>query len=252
MKIKQQKRETNVPGPVELQECSLPQSFVNANRSKNMVDLDYLVNYYEQKLSQMNAQEIQMQSTLSLYFTKCQLKETENKSLRDQLKVYAQKSVEVIELNEKKILDVEKKLVAMTKSYGMLEKAYNDLIKVNATLVSEKSKLEEQYKKLKQESEQVEKENEDTVFALQKHIETESALKKDLQHKLKEIQSSAEQQKNVMEAKFKEFEVKLESKESQLSEKTTQLAQVTTEFEGCKSEVEKLKTILSYVKNAVI
>lgn len=85
---------------------------------RELAEFDSLIDFYESKLTQQAEQEAHIMNILNQNFAKSQLKETENRNMRGQLKQFAQKCVDYkaqLDVNEKKRVELESKLGSVTK-----------------------------------------------------------------------------------------------------------------------------------------
>ena len=83
-----------------------------------LAEFDSLIDFYESKLTQQAEQQANIMNILNQNFAKSQLKETENRNMRRQLKQFAQKCVDYkaqLDVNEKKRVELESKLGSVTK-----------------------------------------------------------------------------------------------------------------------------------------
>lgn len=90
----------------------------SASSPRDLTEFDSLIEFYESKLAQQAEQEAHIMNMLSQNFVKNQLKESENKTMRGQLKMFAQKCVDFksqLDANEKKRAELESKLTSVSK-----------------------------------------------------------------------------------------------------------------------------------------
>lgn len=136
-----------------------------------------------------------------------------------------------------------------------MEKSYEDLKSQNAAQTKETAKMGDQYRKLKDECEQMKRDNDESIRDLKRRFEIEKSEKGKLEEKIVAMESRLrefEEEKADKDARIVELEDELKQKETLLNEKSSQLTQKSTELENVKNDVQKLKSILSYVKNADI
>ena len=209
---------------------------LNQTELKSIVlaDNENLFEFYEQKLAEKKNQEMQMFSILNQYFSNSLSLEAEMKLLRDRIRLYSQREIEM----KKEISSFEIKHADLIRSIQDLKQNNAELNKLRLQLELDNKKFVEQYECLKLSSEQSEKDYDETINNLQKTLSNESNLKRELQTKLKDTHQKfveIDKLKQVVEAKNKELDAKLEAK--------------VKEFDELKSENDKIKSILSYVKD---
>ncbi|RMZ95082.1 hypothetical protein BpHYR1_022135 [Brachionus plicatilis] len=224
------------------------------NRDIDKGDLENLFDFYDFKINEKIRQETHLINTLNQYVYNSLLKEAEFKTLRDQIRIYAQKEARLrkdLEILQKKNSEFELKYKDMIKLKDNLERENENMKEICVKLASEKDNFKEKCANLEKQIEQVEKDNEETVVSLQQLIEKEASVKKELHSKLKDsLQkiSDLEQSRNTIDAKKKDLEAKLEQMESEFGDKNAQFDAMKKEYDTMKSDHDRLKGILSYVK----
>ena len=218
------------------------------------VELNQLFEFYELKLAEQRHQEQLLMNMLNQHYASHLLHEIESKNLREQLRVYAQRELEIRhELSALSTRQNDSEAVQrdLASSNDKLRGELEELRGENAALCGQAEEAAAAHAKLRLDFEASERENEECVKSMQDIMATEAAAKKELAAKFKECfqkLNSAEQQKTAVEAKRKELETQLESGQAELAKTAASLAEVTEANEKLKQEHEKLKAILSYVK----